>query len=396
MTQLTAFRYAERINTPTAATLRRWKKGNARLILTPHNSRPPLFRRTFICLLFGSFSLLAAGCAQQEATNTSATTPANGSAGTASANFPPAPTGTMKVALVTPSKISDKGWGATAWAGIQKIKTQLNAEVTPAVEEPALAQVEGILRNLAQEGSHVVFLHGSEYDEAAKKVAPDFPQTTFVVMNGRAVAANVTPIQFEAGQSTYLAGMLAAGMSKSGKLGLVGPNEIPIIKTVFGSFEKGAKAVNPAVTVKATWTGSDSDISKGKQQAQALLADGVDVIMHNANAAGAGVFQAVSEKSGAMVIGANADQSDQATPKNLGSFILDVPSAMLAVGEAVKNGKVEGKPFAVGLKEKAVAFKFNPGFQGTIPADLKAKMATAEKEMADGKLNPKAEGEAAP
>jgi basic membrane protein A len=361
-------------------------------------SRRTLRRRAFIPLLVGSILATVAGCAQKENTSSASGTPDGGAtpAATSQASPPPAPEGTMKVALVTPSKISDKGWGASAWAGVQKIKSELGAEVAPAVEGPSLAQVEGILRNLAQDGNNVIFLHGSEWDDAAKKVAPDFPKTTFVVMNGRSSGPNLTPIQFEAGQSTYLAGMVAAGMTKTGKLGLVGPNEIPIIKQVFSSFEKGAKAVKPDVTVTTTWTGDDTDVSKGKQQAQALLGNGVDVIMHNANAAGAGVFQAVMEKDGAMVIGANADQSDQATPKNIGSFILDVPSAMLAVGKAVKEGKVEGKPFAVGLKDKAVAFKFNPGFKGTIPSDLKTKLEAAEKDMIDGKLDPKPEGEAAP
>lgn len=358
-------------------------------------------RRAFLSLSCAALLALLAGCAQQETADKGASgTPAGGpdATTTASPGASASPgagaatpvEGTLKVALVTPSKISDKGWGASAYAGTQKIKAELGAEVGQPIEEPPLAQVEKSLRDFAQDGYHVVFLHGSEYDDVAKRVAPDYPKTTFVVMGGRSAAANLTPIQFASGEATYLAGMLAGGMSKSGKVGCVGPNEIPIIKDSFGAFESGAKAVNPSVNVKVTWTGSDSDIAKGKQQAQALLSDGVDVILHNANAAGAGVFQAVMEKDGAMVIGANADQSDQATPKNLGSFILDVPSAMLAVAKQVKEGTSDGKPYSAGLKDKAVSFKFNPGFKGAVPPDLKAKMEKAEQDMMSGALKPKA------
>jgi basic membrane protein A len=177
-------------------------------------------------------------------------------------------------------------------------------------------------------------------------------------------------------------------MSKTGKLGLVGPVEIPIIKSSFDAFEKGAKLLKPDVAVSVTWTGDENDAGKGKQQAQALLDQGVDVIMHNANQAGLGVFQAVEGKPGAMVIGANADQSALATKQNLGSFILDVPNAMLSVAKIVQEGKGEGKPIPAGLKENAVYFKYNLGFAGTIPADLKAKAEQAKADIIAGKVSP--------
>jgi len=328
--------------------------------------------------------LLVAGCAQKEEETKAPATPTS----PAAAGSPAAPSGAFKVGLITPSKISDKGWGQSAYEGTQRIKQELGAELTQPVEEPSLAQVESSLRDQAQQGCTIVFCHGSEYDDAAKKVASDFPKTIFVVMGGKSSGPNLIPIQFTSGQATYLAGMLAGGMTKTRKVGLVGGIEIPIVKEAFVAFDKGAHAVRPDVKVTTTFTGDGKDVAKAKQQAQALLDSGNDVLMHNANAAGAGVFQAVMEKKDAMVIGANDDQSDQATPKNLGSFILDVRSAMLAVAKAVKDGKTEGKPFQAGLKDKAVGFKFNPGFKGTIPPAIKDKMKKAEDDMVAGTLDP--------
>ena len=195
------------------------------------------------------------------------------------------------------------------------------------------------------------------------------------------------PIEFASGQGTYLAGMLAAGLTKTGKIGLIGPQEIPIIKDGFASFTKGAKAVRPDVQIVTTYIGSE-DIARGKQQAQSLLDSGVDVIMHNANAAGQGVAQAVSQKPGAVFIGANADQKELATIQNAGSFILDVPSAMEGVAKAVEAGKKGGEAYKAGVKDKAVQFAFNPDFKGAIPAELKAKMKKAEDGMASGTLVP--------
>jgi basic membrane lipoprotein Med (substrate-binding protein (PBP1-ABC) superfamily) len=294
----------------------------------------------------------------------------------------------MKVALITPGPISDRGWNASANQGLQRIQTELGAQIAPPVEKPGLAEVAGVLRNLAQQGNHLIFLHGSEFDDAAKEVAPDFPRTTFVVVGGRSVGPNLTPIQFASGEATYLAGMVAGGMTRTGKIGCVGAAEIPIVKAAFASFTRGAKAARPDADVRVTWAGDESDPGKAKQQAQALLDAGADVLTHNANAAGQGVFQAVSEKPGAMVIGANADQSDQATAQNLGSFIVDAANAYLSVARVVQQGKGTGKPFAAGLKDGAVGFKYNTRFAGKIPEDLKARVEKARADIIAGSLDP--------
>ncbi len=346
-------------------------------------------RRALGALAFPTLLLTLWGCAQQDKP-TDATTPGAPGTTTAPATtmaIPPAPEGAFKIGLVTPSKITDTAWSGPASDAVQGMKASLGAEPSPAIESPGKADVEGAIQKLAESGHQLIFLHASEYDEAVKAVAPKFPKTTFVVVGGREVGSNVTPIQFAPGQATYLAGMVAAGMSKSGKVGCVGGDEIPIIKEAFASFEKGAKAVNPKAEVKIVFTGDGNDIAKAKQQAEALLAEKCDVLIHNANAGGQGVAQAVLEKGG-FFIGANALQNDLATPKNLGSFVLDTKAAYNAVGEVVKAGKGTGKPFVVGLKEKAVSFVYNDQCATKIPAELKAKVEQAQADIIAGKITP--------
>ncbi|MES2463697.1 MAG: BMP family protein, partial [Armatimonadota bacterium] len=227
------------------------------------------------------FAALSAGCAQQSATSTGGGTTASPAAA-ASASAGSGEKVALKVALITPGKISDKGWSQLAYDSEQKIKTELGAETSPPLENPAPAEVAGVMRNLAQQGNNLLFAHGQEYDNAAKTVAADVPKTTIVVMGGRSIAPNLMPIQFSSGQATYLAGMVAGGMTKTNKVGLVGGKKNPIIEEAFFSFAKGAKAANPAVEVTTAYVG-DEDIAKAKQQTQALLDSNVDVIMHNAN-----------------------------------------------------------------------------------------------------------------
>jgi basic membrane lipoprotein Med (substrate-binding protein (PBP1-ABC) superfamily) len=294
----------------------------------------------------------------------------------------------MKVALITPGPVSDKGWSASAFDGVKRIEKELGATLTPPVEGPEPASVAGELRRLAQAGNHLIFVHASEYDDAAKQVAADFPKTTFVVVGGRSAGRNLTPLQFQSGEANYLVGMLAGGMTKTGKIGAVGASEIPIVKAGFDAFARGAKAARPDANVSITWTGNESDLGKARQTAQALLDGGADVLTHNANAGGQGVFQAVTQKPGAMVIGANADQSGLAPAQTIASFVLSVPDAYLSIGRTVKEGKGTGQPFRLGLKENAVGVAYNSRFQGAVPGDLKAKVEQARQDIIDGKLDP--------
>jgi basic membrane protein A and related proteins len=202
---------------------------------------------SFWCVLgmLAGAGFVGSGCAQQEAASGGGASPAPGSSPASSAspsgNEAPA---TLKVGLVTPGKVSDN-WSGLAAKGVEQVKTDLGAETLPPVESPAMAQVQSTFRDLANQGATVVFGHASEYDDAAIDAAKDAPKTYFVIMGGTKSATNVIPIQIQAQQATYLAGMLAGGMTKSNKIGLVGGIELPIIKDAFKAFENGAKAVNP-------------------------------------------------------------------------------------------------------------------------------------------------------
>jgi basic membrane lipoprotein Med (substrate-binding protein (PBP1-ABC) superfamily) len=253
------------------------------------------------------------------------------------------------------------------------------------VEGPDAAAVGGALRNLAQDGNQLIYLHGSEWDDAARPSRPTFRRRRSS-WSGAHRKAEPDADQLFGGRRGLPGRMVAGSMTKTNKIACVGGSEIPIVKEAFANFTEGAIAVNPKVNVRIVFTGDEKDIAKAKQQTQALLAEGVDVVQHNANDAGRGVAQAIEGKPGTYFMGANADQSDLATKQNLGSFVLDVPSAYLAVGKRVAEGKGDGKAVKAGLAEHAVYFKFNDRFGGTIPQTVKDKVAAAEKEIIDGKI----------
>ena len=120
------------------------------------------------------------------------------------------PTTTLKVALLTPGEVSDSGWNALAYNGLQAVKTDLHADVSNKVSSGS--NIKEDMRSYAQQGYNLVFGHGFEYNQPAMEVAKDFPKTVFVSSSGGGTAANVGAFRFYLEEGFYLAGMMAAKM----------------------------------------------------------------------------------------------------------------------------------------------------------------------------------------
>jgi basic membrane lipoprotein Med (substrate-binding protein (PBP1-ABC) superfamily) len=285
----------------------------------------------------------------------------------------------LKVALVTTGSVGDGGWNSTAYAGLQQVKATLGAQVSN-VETKSPGEFEESFRDYASRGYTLVFGHGFEYQEAALKVAPEFPQTTFVITSGAQAKDNVVPIIFGFGEATYLAGMAAAAVSKSGKLGAIGGQPFPPVKDGFDAFLRGAKAVNPNASMVVSYVGNWEDAAAAKEAAKAQLHTGVDVIIQNADAAGMGVFQTVRETPGAYAVGTNSNQNDVVPDKILGSAVNDVAAAFVYVAEQTKAGKPPRGVLRLGMREGVVRFEENEALAGAFAA-VQDKLEAAGNEL---------------
>ena len=292
---------------------------------------------------------------------------------------------TFKVALLTPGPVSDAGWNASAYEGLQDIKKELGADVSQ-IETKTPADFEQGFRDYASNWYKLVFGHGFEFQDAAAAVSPSFPNTVFITTSGTTVRNNVAPVVFEIEQVTYLLGILAARQSKSGKIGAVGGVEIPSVKSSFDAFKAGAESVNPGIQFTAAYIGNWEDVGAAKEATLALLDQGVDFIFQNADAAGLGVFQAVQERKTAFVFGSNKDQNAIAPDVVLASAVLSVPTAMLAVAREVKEGTFKAAIRRLGIKENVVSLVINPALQSQVPAEVWAEIDAAKQKILDGTL----------
>lgn len=288
----------------------------------------------------------------------------------------------MRVALLTPGSISDQGWNGGAYNGLLAIRDSLGAEISN-IQTKTPTEFEENFRQYGAQNYALVFGHGFEYQDAAVRIAPQFPKTIYVVTSGRVVAPNVAGVAFAFEQASYQAGILAGAMTKSNTIGLIGGTEIPPVKTSFAAFERGAKSVNAKVKVLVSYIGNWEDVSAGKELALTHIRQGADVIFQNADAAGLGVFQAAKENK-VLVFGSNANQNQVAPEVVIASVVIDLPKALLMIAREVKDGTFKGRVIDLGVSQDVVRLEVNPAFAARIPANITAAIDSVGKQLKAG------------
>ncbi|CAA9299845.1 MAG: ABC transporter, substrate-binding protein (cluster 11, riboflavin/purine nucleoside/unknown) [uncultured Gemmatimonadaceae bacterium] len=286
------------------------------------------------------------------------------------------PTAGFKVALLTPGPISDQSWNGGAYRGLERIRDSIGAQISH-IQTKTPAEFEENFRQYGAQGYALVFGHGFEFQDAAERVAPEFPRTVYVTTSGNRVGRNLAGIEFSFEEASYLAGMIAGAMTRSGTVGVIGGTELPPVQRSFVAFEAGARRARPGVRVITSYLGNWDDVGAGKEQALAQIGRGADVIFQNADAAGLGVFNAARESPGVYVFGSNSNQNGVAPAVTLGSVVIDLPHAFLTVAREVKGGGFKPRVIALGGKSSVVTLVLNPALESRIPAATRAAVDSA-------------------
>ena len=291
---------------------------------------------------------------------------------------------TFRVALLTPGPVSDAGWNAAAYQGLELIRTKLGAE-TALVQTKSPADFEDAFRDFASRGFDLIFAHGFEYTDSAMEVARSFPNSYFVVSSGSSFAKNVASITFDVDQATYVEGVLAAGVSKTGVVGAVGGIELPSVKLFFEGFKRGFLSVNPKGRVLISYTGNFDDVGAAKEAALAQISQGADVLIHNADAAGLGVFLA-AKQAHAYAFGVFNNQNDVAPDVILASAVTSNALAFLKIATEVKEKRFHAGMLAFGMQDGMVSLVYNPKLESQIPPAALQPARKVEHHLATGQL----------
>jgi basic membrane protein A len=286
----------------------------------------------------------------------------------------------LKIAMVLPGPISDNDWNSVGYNGLQAAAKALGVEVAYA-ENVADADAQRVLRDFASRGYGLIFAHSFSYGDAVLSVAPDFPNTVFMAGTAQKLAPNVGTYDNPDYQGEYLAGMLAAGASKTGAIGWVDGNPAPNMLANLHAYELGAKAVNPNIKVYHTFIGEWFDPPKSKEAAIAQIEQGADVLA----AEGVGVIDAAVAKN-VLALGAMTDQNHLGPKAVLTSVTWDLGPLVTAVGKAVEEKKWESKNWSFGVSQGSVKLADFHGLDGAVKPEVMKMVEDKMAAIKDGKF----------
>ena len=296
-----------------------------------------------------------------------------------------------KAAMLLPGSINDQSWNAIGYSGLMAIK-KLGFE-TAYTENTPDADDATAMEDYAQHGYAVVLGHSGRFLSAAEQVGPDFPKVQFIIGGGAAgQSPNVASIDFDNAAFGCQLGVLAARMSKTGKVGGVyGLEGLPNIVAQAGGFRLCAKKTNPAIQVTFIYVKDMEDAASAKEAALSLIADGADVLTGKLNAAQNGLVQAAKEK-GVFVTGRDPSSVETA-PKAVLVNVLEFWDQMYAkTAEQAKNGHLQSGFVRYGYNTAdqtvgaTLAYDKTSKFNPVVPAAVVAEVEGMGPKFASGEL----------
>lgn len=283
----------------------------------------------------------------------------------------------------------DKSFNSSAYAGATEAKKKLGIflKYVEAADDNAY---ESQLRAFAQRDYDLIIGIGFAQKEAVKKIAAQFPQKHFAIVDAQVDAPNVRCLLFEEHEGAYLIGAIAAMTSKTGKIGFVGGMDIPLIRRFEMGYEAGAKKINPQIAVTANYVGVTSEAwnnpPKGKELAMAQYDGGADIIFAAAGASGLGVFDAAEEKK-LFAIGVDANQDWTKPGLILTSMLKRVDEAVYSTIEEGKAGKFAGGVKRFGLANKGVDYSVDEFNAKILSASVRKRADELKMDIIAGKIS---------
>jgi len=234
----------------------------------------------------------------------------------------PAKVEQLKVGFIYVGPVGDAGWTFAHDNGRKHIESKFGDKIkTTFVEKvPEGADAERVIRDLVSQGNKLIFATSFGFGDAMEKVAKDHPDVKFEHATGYKTSANLRVYEAKFYEDAYLAGVVAASMTKTNTIGFVGSFPIPEVLRNINAFTLGAQSVNPKIKTKVVWVNTWFDPPKESEAAQALINQQADVLLQNTDSTA--VLQ-TAEKNGKFAFGWDSDMSAFAPKAHLGSAVVN-------------------------------------------------------------------------
>jgi basic membrane protein A len=282
----------------------------------------------------------------------------------------------------------DKSFNSAAYAGAMKAQKDLTIDLKY-VEATDVNAVENLHRAFARKNFDLIIGIGFAQTEAVKKVAAQFPQIKFAIVDGEVIAPNVRSLLFEEHEGSFLVGALAAMKSTNHAVGFVGGMDIPLIRRFAMGYAAGAKYVDPKIQISENYVGVTGEAwnnpAKAKELALAQFGKNTDVIFVAAGASNSGVFDAAEEKK-KFAIGVDSNQNWMKPGVILTSMMKAVDVAVFDTIKETQAGKFTAGTVRFGLANKGVDYTVDKYNESLITPEMKKKVEEIKKNILAGKI----------
>lgn len=319
-------------------------------------------------------SLALTGCSSSSTKTSSSTEPAK----------------KLKVALILPGKKDDVSFNQAMYQGMMQVAKEYSDKIEVKTIENVyqVADIEPALLDFASEGYDVIFGHGFQFMEPIIKVAAKYPKTMFALGTGYKTLDNTCVYDVELDAGGYVMGVMAASMSKNGKVGVIGGADVSEIFRGHEGFKYGAKSVNPNIEIQEVYTGDWTNSAAAKEAAISMYDSGVDIIWHSGDGIGLGVVEAGKEKN-KYVLGNVADQNTLAPNTVVSGVVYEWAPIIKNILDDVMNNNFtnrKDKFYWINAANAGLSIAPYHGLEGSVPEDVKKKVEEAYKSLADGSL----------
>ncbi len=307
----------------------------------------------------------------------------------------------VRIALLLSGNLGDMSFLDSANKGTSQIMADYGAQVKVIEMGSDATKYETNVLDASDEGYDIIIGSGWQLQEPFQNVAKDYPDIKYIIFDAAVDYAagdysNVYSISYKSNEAAYLAGIMAANMSKTSILGFLGGADGAVINDFMIGFIEGARSVDPDIKVICGYVDDYSDSPKCKEMALAQYNQGADIIFTAAGASGIGTLEAAKE-TGNYAIGVDSDQamlyaeSDPAQAQLIPASVMkNVDATLVRAYEMIQEGTLPwGQEEALGLSDGAVGLSDNEFYQKLVPEDVKVKIDEASDAIARGEISVK-------
>jgi basic membrane protein A len=261
--------------------------------------------------------------------------------------------------------LGDLSYNDLVYAGLERAQNELGIDFDY-VEPQSIADFETFLQQMSSTKMYDVIISvGYDQVEPLKKVAPQFPNQKFAIIDENVDLPNVASFVSKEEEGSFLVGALAGLVKKTdlvkqnNTLGFISALDIPLLDRFYAGYEAGARYVNPDIKVVANYVGGNapfSDITTAKEIALKQFSQGADIIYHAAGGSGLGLFQAAKEKD-FYAIGVNSNQNVIDPDHIMASMLKRVDNAAFVIAQSLVDGDLKtGGLSVLGLASDGIGY----------------------------------------